>query len=427
MLSIVMVVFFGLLLLGMPIAHVIVAASTIGVMGDGNSALVIVQQLVNGLNTYVNLAVPFFIISGDIAAKGLTSERLIDVINAWTGRLRGGLGIAAVVACTIFGAITGSAMATVVAIGALMLPKLLENGYPRGLSIGIIACAGTLGVMIPPSIPMLNMAVALGTSVSAQFLAGVLPGVLTAAAICLYVVYVAKRKNVPLLPRISFKEKLRVTKRSFWALMFPVLVLGSIYSGLATPTEASVLSLVYVIFVELAIYRKISMKEMINIFTKASISSATMMLTIAAAKAFVWYMTTAQVPTMLYNTIVGSISSKYTLIFALILLFFIAGCFTNIQTVVIILGPILLPVLQYYGINAMHFIIICVMMAQIGFITPPFGLCLFVTIKVAKSNMVEVTKASIPIIIIMFVVTMTLVFFPKISLLLPSLVFPSSV
>ena len=250
--SLVMILFFVLLVLGVPIAFVVFGAAATGIVLMGTDPIILVQQLFQGMNSFTYLAVPFFIMSGEIASQGSTSEQIIDVFNAVLGRFRGGLGLACIGACVFFGAITGSSIACVVAIGAFMMPKLLESGYPRSLVLGIITSAGTLGVMIPPSVPMLTYSLAMGSSVSRLFTAGFIPGILTAAMMGIYAWFAAKRRNVPRTgERLNLLQILKVVWHSKWALLFPVIVLGGIYGGIATPTEAAVVSLFYVIFVEL--------------------------------------------------------------------------------------------------------------------------------------------------------------------------------
>jgi C4-dicarboxylate transporter DctM subunit len=423
MIGTVLTIFFVLLALGVPVAHVVLAAATGGIVMGGSDGTILAQQLVLGANSYVLLAVPFFIISGDIAAKGRTSEKIVNSINAFLGRLPGGLGIATIFASAVFGAITGSAMACVVAIGALMMPKLLERGYPKLLVIGIITTAGTLGVMIPPSIPMLQVAIAMRTSVGAQFTAGFLPGLLTAAMLSLYVFFVAKKERIPLESKITMRQKLYTLKDSLWALMFPIIILGGIYSGFTTPTEAAVISVFYVIFVELAIYRTITPKKLYKIIADSTVNAATLTLTIATAQVFVWYMTTEKVPTILYEAITGAVTNRYVLLFLLCGFFFIVGCFTNVATVVIILGPMMLPVLQFFEVDLLHFGILAIIMSQIGFITPPFGLCLFVSMKMSKATMGEVIRGSGPFIVIMVLSACLLLLIPSISTVLPNLIF----
>lgn len=424
MIEIVMAAFFLMLIIGVPVAHLVMASAALGItMQGGSSPMVLIQSMYEGLNSYVILAVPFFIISGDIAAKGNTSEQIVKAINVFLGRLRGGLGIATIVACAFFGAITGSAMATVVAIGGLMIPKLLENGYSKGLSTGLITTAGTLGVMIPPSVAMLITCVAMGTSVGKQFTAGFIPGILTALGFSIYTFFIAKKHNIPLQPKVPFKQKLKTIWECLPALMFPVIVLGSIYSGLATPTEAGVLSVIYVLLVELLVYKKLSFKELITVIKDSAVSAATMTLTVATAQVFVWFMTTAHVPDAMYEAITGGVTNKYLLWAGLCVLFLIAGCFTNVTNVVIILGPMLKSVLQFFSIDLIHFGIIVVIASQIGFVSPPFGICLFVAMKVAKASMIDVIKGSLPFLLIMLLMMVTLVLFPELSTWLPNLVY----
>lgn len=420
--SFVLTAFVVLLVIGVPVAFVIVAASGLGIVGMGFDPMILVQQLFQGMNKFTYLSIPFFIMSGDIAAQGYTSDRLLGCINAWLGRIRGGLGIATVVACVFFGAITGSAIACVVAIGAFMMPKLLESGYPRKLVIGIITAAGTLGVMIPPSVPMLTYCLAMGTSAGTLFTAGFLPGLLLAAMFILYVYLVAVKAKIPVSgEKLSFMQKLKVTGKSFWALMFPVIILGSIYGGLATPTEAAVISLFYVVAIELFVYKKLTIKDMYNILKKSIISSATLTITIATAQVFCWLLTTSQVTQKVYDVMVANVDSGLMLLFVMALLFLIAGCFTNVTTVCIILGPIIKPVFAYFGVDLYHFGICTILMSQVGFLTPPFGFCLFVAMRVAKASMGEVAKAVLPFLIIMLLCEVILILFPQISLALPAL------
>lgn len=427
MVSVSLISFFILLIIGMPVAHVVLGAATLGVLTGGTNPSIAVQQLFLGANSYLYLAVPFFIISGDIAAKGTTSQKLVNTINAFLGHFPGGLGIATIFSCALFGAITGSSIACVVAIGSLMLPKLDEAGYPKILSIGIITVAGTLGVMIPPSIPMLQISVVMGASVGEQFTAGFVPGLLTAIAMSLYVVWFAKKHNIKRQERMPMRQRLTVLKESFWALMYPVIILGSIYSGIATPTEAAVISVFYVLIVELFIFRTQPMLKTIRdcfSYVKAStVSAATLTLTLATAQVFVWFLTTKKVPDAIYNFIIGNVSSTALLWAGLCVLFFIVGCFTNVSTVIIILGPMLLPVLKHYGIDVVHFGIISIMMAQIGFVTPPFGLCLFVSMKQSGEGMPLIIRGAMPFLIIMIIVTVILIIFPQLSLFLPNLIF----
>lgn len=419
--TLVVLVFFALLLLGVPIAHVVLIAAAVGIWTAGNDGLILIQQTVYGLDSYILLAIPFFVISGTIAAEGVTSQRIIGVINAFFGSIRGGLGIATVFACAVFASVSGSAIACVIAIGALMYPKLLEHGYPKALALGIITSAGTLGAMIPPSIPMLQVAVALRTSVGAQFIAGFFPGLLIAASMALYVYLVARRYNVTALPRTGWSKRLKVLRDGGWALSYPLVILGGIYSGLMTPTETAVISVFYIILIEVLLYRSLSISKILDISSGAILNAATLTITVATAQVFVWYMSSEQVPQAVYEAISTMVHSGWTLWAALCALFFFLGMFTNVATAVLILGPILLPVLGHFDIDLLQFGVVSVLFAEIGFITPPFGLCLFVAMKVTNSSMIEVTKACAPFVIVMLIDTVILILWPSISTWLPSL------
>ncbi len=425
MVTLVLTSFFVLLLMAVPIAHVVLGSAAIGVLMGGKTGTILAQQLFLGCNSFLLLAVPFFIISGDLAAKGKTSEKIVTVVNCFLGRLPGGLGVATVFASALFGAITGSSIACVVAIGSLMLPKLLERNYPKVLVLGIITVAGTLGVMIPPSIPMLQQAVAMNLSAGEMFTAGFIPGIITAIMMSVYVVFYASKYDIPREEAVPWPQKLHILYSSFWALMFPVCVLGGIYSGLATPTEAAVISVFYVLVVELFIYRSFRFRDMYSVMCQSTVSAATLTITVATAQVFVWYMTTAKLPDFIYSMITTHISSAWLLWILLCFMFLIVGCFTNVTTVVVILGPLLVNVLTHYKIDLIHFGIIGIMMAQIGFVTPPFGLCLFTTMKIGPATMPEVIRGSWPFLVIMMLATVLFIFIPQLSLWLPNLVFRS--
>jgi len=419
--TLVILTFFALLVIGVPIAHVVLIAAAVGVWAAGNDGLILVQQTIYGLDSYILLAIPFFVISGTIASRGVTAQRIIDIINACFGSCRGGLGIATVFACAVFASVSGSAIACVVAIGALMYPKLIEHGYPKSLALGIIASAGTLGAMIPPSIPMLQVAVAMRTSVGAQFIAGFFPGLLISASMALYVYLAARRCGIAAMPRSTWAQRRQAVRQGGWAMSYPVVILGGIYSGVMTPTETAVVSVFYIILIEACFYRSLTLAKIMNISADAAVNATTLTITVATAQVFIWYMSSEQVPQAVYESLAGAISSKWTLWAALCALFFFLGMFTNVATAVLILGPILLPALGHFQIDLLQFGVVAVLFAEIGFITPPFGLCLFVTMKVTGSSMVEVSRACFPFVIVMLIDTVVLILLPKLSTWLPGL------
>ncbi len=245
---------------------------------------------------------------------------------------------------------------------------------------------------------------------------------LTAIGFCVYVYFVARKKNVPKQERkLTAKERRAILKEAVWALLFPVFVLGSIYAGIATPTEAAVISLFYIIIIELFVYKSVKFKDLFPLLKKSCISAATLGLSIACAKTFVWYLTTQQIPTMMYEWMVSNFSSGAGVMLAICALFLVWGCFANVITLVTILGPVMAGVLQHYGFDLIHFGIIVIMMAQVGFLTPPFGLCLFVTMREANASMQEVSKAVLPFILIMLIMTIAFIFLPDLVMFLPNL------
>ena len=289
------------------------------------------------------------------------------------------------------------------------------------LALGIIACSGTLGVMIPPSIPMLTMAVALQNSVGEQFIAGFLPGILVVVVMSVFISWKSKKLGIPRTPKMTWRERGRVLKESFWALLFPVIILGSIYGGLATPTEAAVISAVYVIIIEMAVYKELTWKSLYKQLGPSIVNAATMSVLLATAQTLLYFLTSAHVPELMLNATVSAIQSPIAVLLILCGIFLVAGCFMNVGSVVIILASVLLPLFRQYNIDVTHFVIIANLMNMIGFITPPFGLCLFVAMKIGDSNMKEVFSGSWQLLACMAICTLLVIFIPEISMFLPSL------
>lgn len=414
--------FFVLLLLGFPISIVVLISAAIGILLSGDNPVVLIQQLYSGLDRYTLLAVPFFILAGNVAAKGDIARRIIDVVSIVLGRIRGGLAIATIVACAFFASISGSSMATIVAVGTIMVPNLIQRGYPRSMAIGVVTVSGVLGVLIPPSIPGVTYCVAMQTSVSQLFMAGFLPGILITIALSLYTWYVASRDKIGEIQRIGFRESLMRIKDATFAFLFPIVVLGGIYGGFTTPTEASALALVYVLVIELFIYKKLKFKDLPALLANGAMQAGSLCLIISTAMVFVWYVAIQQVPLKISEIIISITNSTSILFIVLLIFFFIAGCFMYVMTVVYIIGPILLPTFQHFNIDLIHFGIIALMMSEVGYVTPPFGLCLFVSMQLNNASMIEVVKACMPYLIIFMLMAILLTYVPEISLVLPRLI-----
>ena len=417
---IIAVAFAVLLLLGIPISMVVLGASTLGIILYSSTPLqIVVQQLFSGLNNYILLAIPFFIISGSIAAKGSTAKYLTNVMTIVFGRLRGGSVIATIAACAFFAAISGSSVATIVAIGTIIIPDLLKSKYPESMAIGTVTAGGSIGVLIPPSAPMIALCVAFSASVGQMFIGGIMPGMLLALAWSVFVFFVCKRKNLGETVKYGGREAAGIVMKAIPALIYPVIVLGSIYGGLATPTEAACISIVYIVIVELFIYKTTTLRQIFIIMKAGIINAATITFIISCSQVLTWLITTRQIPGAISRWIVSTVSSQSAFLMLVIVIFFVAGCFMELVSLMVILGPILSPTLGAYGISPVHFGIICIMAAQVSYISPPFGLNLFVSMNMNKKGLWEVARASLPYLLILIAVMLLVVFIPEISLWLP--------
>ena len=414
--------FFVLLVIGVPIYAVVMMCAAGGVlMYTPTSLLVISQQLFTGLDSTTLLAVPFFIVAGTIASRGKTSESLVKCMNVIFGRLPGGPVIATIATCAFFAAISGSSMATVVAVGSLMIPALKEQGYPADMSVGAVCSGGSLGILIPPSAPMVMFCVAMGTSVGKQFMAGFVPGILLALAWCVYVFVRCSTKKLGSRVKYSAREAVKIFVQGIPALMFPLIVLGSIYTGWATPTEAAAISTVYVLLIEKFVYHTLKLKDMVGYFYRGIVQSASLLLIIGTATALSYLITIKQIPALVVEVISGMVSSQFMLVLVVMIILFIAGCFMDTIALIVILAPILVPLLNMYNVDLIHFGIMAILASQIGYISPPFGTNLFVTMQVSGKSFGFVAKSIVPYIIILIAMTLFICFVPQISLFLPGL------
>ncbi len=419
---IVLAAFVILLLLGVPICFMILMASTLGIATYSTTPLLIViQQMFAGLNSFVLIAIPLFMVGGSLAARGKTSEHLVNVMNIFLGWFRGGPIAAVIGACAIFAAITGSAVATIVAIGTIMIPSLLKSGYPEEVAFGVMSSAGSLGILIPPSAAMVLFAVALRTSVGKLFTAGFVPGILLAVVWAVYAVIVCRKHNYGTPVRYSFNESLTILWKAIPALLYPIIVLGSIYSGWATPTEAAAISVAYVILIEIFFYKTFKVQEVPKAIFNGLILASTATIIMGGSGVMTWFLTSVNAPHIVTQWLIANISSRFIFLLVLDFVLLIAGMFIGLISMMVVVCPILLPSLVHFGIDLTHFAIIIIMMAQLGFMTPPFGPALFVTMNVAKRPFSVIAKSITPYVIIMFIVTLFITFIPEISLWLPNL------
>jgi len=369
------------------------------------------------------MAVPFFILAGELMGKGGISKRLLNTANAFCGRYTGGLAIVTVVTCMFFAAISGSGPATVAAIGGIMAPAMMDKGYGKSLPSGIIASAGSIGVIIPPSIPMVIYCVSSGVSISALFIAGFIPGILVGGFLILYSwVYSKKHGFHGDEKRYTAREKLHIIYDSKWALLVPVIILGGIYGGIFTPTEAAAVAVVYGFIIGRFVYKDLGNKEVFEVFRSAALTTGTVLIILGTAATFGRILTLEQIPTQIAAFIQSVTSSKIMVLLLINILLLIVGCFMETLAAIIILTPILLPIVTQVGVDPLHFGIVMVVNLAIGFITPPLGVNLFVTCGITKQSLEEVSKAILGPLAMMIVALILLTYIPEISLLLPKLI-----
>lgn len=384
----------------------------------------IIQGLISGLNTTPILAIPLFMLSGALMTRGGISKRLFDIFAIFAGKKTAGIPCAVVVTCLFYGAISGSGPATAAAVGAMCIPILVGLGYDKVFSAAIVATAGGLGVIIPPSIPFIMYGLFTNTSVGDMFTAGILPGCLIAAAIMLYCWFYCKRHGEDKSKIAANYESLkargffRVFLDGFWALMTPVIILGGIYGGFVTPTEAACVSVFYALIVCLFFYKSIKLKDIPQLFKDAIASYAPICMLIGLATGFSRVLVLLKAADVLSSLITSTITSSVSLFLVINILLLILGMFMDVGAAVVILAPILLPVAQSFGIDPVHLGIVMVTNLAVGFVTPPFGMNLFVTAPLVKVPVATLGRKALPFILCFIIALMLITFIPSISLCL---------
>ena len=409
----------ALFLINVPIAVGLGLAATLVFFIDGNvSLIVIIQRMFNSVDSFPLMAIPFFILAGKLMESGGISKRLIHLANVIFGRVKGGLGIVSIVACAFFAAISGSAAATTAAVGALMIPAMVNKGYDKSFATAIQAAGGTIGIMIPPSVPLVLYGVAAGVSVSDLFIAGIVPGLFVMVSLILLVYLISLKEGYGGGEKFGFKDFFKAFFDAFLALMMSVIILGGIYGGIFTPTEAAVVAVVYGLIVGIFVYREIKLKDLPAIFSSSVVVTAVIMFIIAGASVFGYYLTRQRIPAELTELMLGVTDNWIIALLIINLLLLICGVFLETSAAIIILTPILVPIASALGIDLVHFGIIMIVNLGIGFITPPVGVNLFVAANIAGTKFESLLKAIVPFILIMIVDVIIISFIPGISLFL---------
>lgn len=381
------------------------------------------QNMFTACDSFPLMAIPFFVAGGALMSNGGITKRLVDLADACIGHISGGFAMVTAICCAFFGAISGSAPATVAAIGGLMVPAMIERGYDKGFSLAIIATSGCLGVIIPPSIPMVIYGTTTGAPVGTLFIAGIGPGLLFCFALCLYSYLVAKKKGWKGNgKKFSIKRVGVELKKAVWALLAPLIILGSIYGGFCTPTEAAAICIVYALLIGFFVYRELDMKTMLNSFWDGALTTGTILIIVGTGTTLGRVLTVAQVPQMVVNGILGISDNPIIILLLLNLILLIVGCLMETLSAIMILGPILYPVAAAAGMGLEHFGIMMVVNLAIGFCTPPVGVNLFVAAGLREDvSFMSLVRHALPIIGVLLAVQLVITFCEPLVMTIPKL------
>ena len=417
----VIILLLGLAFLGFPI-YIALGIGTLAALNmAGMPALVLPQKLFAGMNSSSLLAIPFFILAGNIMSRSIT-VKLIDIANAIIGWIRGSVAVVTVLASALFGAISGSGVATASAIGGITIPAMQREGYPSEFSTAIASISSILGPIIPPSITLIVYASITNVSVSQLFMGSVIPGILLAGSLIVYALVYGKRKNLPAHEKQTPKQIGHAFKEGIWALLMPIIILGGIFGGIFTPTEAAAEAVVYALIISLTVYRDMKLSELPQVFVEASVSTATIMMMVGLSKASSYVVVTSGLPQQLLDVFTSITSNRIVILLLLNLLFLIIGMLMEANAAIIMMTPILTPLLTAFNIDALQFGIVMSFNLCIGLVTPPVGLCLLICNQIAKTRLMKALKAMMPMLLISVIVLMLITYIPALTTWLPSMI-----
>ncbi len=409
---------------GMPIAVALGLSSVLTIMFFGQASLASMSlKLLNTSEHYTLLAIPFFILSGAFMTTGGVARRMVAFANACIGHMRGGLGMASVLACMLFAAVSGSSPATVVAVGSIVIAGMVRSGYTKEFAAGVICNAGTLGILIPPSIVIVVYAAATESSVGRLFMAGVIPGILLSLMLMVAIYVRAGKLDLPQQPRASLKDVLIAGRNSLWGLLLLFIIMGGIYGGVFTPTEAAAVAAMYAFFIAVFVYRDVKLYQVPSVLLDAAKVTVMLMFLIANALLFAYVLTTERIPQEIAEQIISMGMEPWQFLLVVNILLLIAGNFMEPTGIILILAPILLPIATELGIDPIHLGIIMVVNLEIGMVTPPVGLNLFVTAGITNMSIMQVVRAALPWLMVLLVFLGLVTYIPSLSLWLPSVLF----
>ena len=407
-------VMFGLMAFSVPIGYSIaMAAAFCFVKYTSIPVQIVAQSAITGLDSFPMLACPFFILAGALMSKGGLAKRLVNVMEAFFGHLTGGLSISAVVTCMFFGAISGSATATVSSVGGFMIPEMKKRGYGAGYCASLMSCAGSLGVFIPPSLTLVFYGLVTQTSIADLFIATVPAGILITIALCITAWRMSKKNNYPKEAKVSWKDALKCVWEAKWALICPVIILGGIYSGLFTPTEAAIVSVVYAIVIGVFVYKELTLKDIYDTLLESMATNGMIMFLLAFATGFAKYITLAQVPQKIVASILSFTSSPLLILLLINVLVLLTGCVIDNVPNIMILSPILLPLAVKAGLTPIEFGVIISVNTSIGLVTPPYGADLFVGATIARCKVEDTFKSLFPFVLAQILCLFIITYFPQ--------------
>jgi C4-dicarboxylate transporter DctM subunit len=417
--TLVLFITFALLcLIRVPIAVSLGVSSLIALSMIDFTLYPVIQKMFSALNSATLMAIPGFVFAGIIMSKGGISRYLIESLKAWVGHIRGGLAVVTILACMIFAAISGSSPATAAAIGSIMIPGMVNAGYSKRYAMGLVAAAGTLGILIPPSIPLIIYGAVAEESIGKLFAAGIIPGILLGGILIASAVIHARINNYGMLPKESMEDRRKKTLKAIWGFILPIIILGGIYTGIVTPTEAAVLASAYGFIVSVFIYKEMDYKKFMEVLKESINITAMIFLIIASAVVFGMFLTTEQIPQAFAEWIEENAANKWIFLLGVNLMFFVLGMFLEAVAIILITLPILLPVFALFDINVIHFAIIMTINMELAMITPPVGLNLFVVSGISKEKVGAVVRGVLPFFGLMLVALVLVVIFPQLSLFL---------
>jgi tripartite ATP-independent transporter DctM subunit len=417
----IVLIFVGALLaamaLGMPIAFALMVSSmAMMVYMDLFDAQILAQNMLSGADSFPLMAIPFFVLAGELMNAGGISRRIVNVAGAWVGHFKGGLGYVAIFACVIMASLSGSAIADTAAVAALLIPMMRKAGYDIPRASGLIASGGIIAPIIPPSIGFVMIGVVGNISITSLFIAGIVPGLLMAVALVLTWTFQARRDNMPRGEKASMKERWSATWAGVWALMLPVLIVGGLKGGYFTPTEAAVVAVFYAVFVGFVVYRELKVSQLYALLLSAGKTSAVVMFLVAAAQVTAWLIAAASIPMVVADLLQPLVDSPTLLLMVIMLLVIVVGTALDFAPTILILVPVLMPVVRMAGIDPVYFGVLFIMNNAIGLITPPVGTVLNVVSGVARERLEPVIRAVLPYLLAQLGVLFLLVLFPSIVL-----------